>query len=265
MKTWWMAAALIAVGGVAHGDPLEDAAKKQALAQAAGAAQVGDFLKGDKEKTDFQVMLEAGKCYWFSTVSAGKVNKVATFLWAPGANLFTPRLTSERSESGAVTLAWCTKVPGMYKFQTKIEGKGNYVTAVYVKEGPPAAAVPDLGQYCDKDAAIAAKGAKRTGEFFEGSGNSIGRDDRQDYTIQMDNGKCYWMIACGEAGRDGEDGKIKALYLYLWGPDNKRITEAKSTSSNPMIGHCATLTGMYKLQAKINSGSGKYKLGVYVK
>ena len=271
MKTWWIVATLAAVGGVAYADdPLEAQARQQAMAQAAGASQVGAFLHGAQEKTDYQVMLEGGKCYWFSTVSTGPVKKVATYLWAPGANMFTPRLTSERSEAGNVTLAWCAKVSGLYKFQTKIEGKGMYVTGVFAKEGPkqpdtPIASGPDLGKYCDKDAAIAAKGAKRVGDFFEGGGNSYGRDDRQDYTIQMEGGKCYWLIACGEAGRDGEDGKIKALYLYLWGPDNKRITEAKSTSSNPMIGHCAQQTGMYKLQAKINSGSGKYKLGVYAK
>ena len=106
---------------------------------------------------------------------------------------------------------------------------------------------------------LAAQGARRTGAFFEGQGSSIGHDDRVDYSVHMEAGKCYWVVGCGEPG------KVKALYLYMWGPDNKRITEAKSDSSTPMVGHCAKETGIFKVQAKMAGGKGQFKVGVYVK
>jgi hypothetical protein len=53
--------------------------------------------------------------------------------------------------------------------------------------------------------------------------------------------------------------------MYLWGPNNKRVTEAKSDTANPMVGTCPTVNGMYKVQAKINSGKGAWKVGVYTK
>ena len=250
-------------------DPMELQATQQVAPQAPGSKLVAPFFKGSDPKTDWQVVLEDNTCYWFSAVSMGSVKKIALYLWKPNSGAFTPRVADIKSKSGNATLAYCTKEPGMYRFQAKIEGSGAYAVGVFAKAAPTRVERPmvqsNLGKYCDKTASAAAAGAKRVGDFFEGGGNSIGHDDRGDFTVQMDAGKCYWIVGCGEQGRDGEDGKIKSLYLYLWGPNDKRITEAKSDNGNPMVGHCATQTGMFKVQAKIVSGSGKYKLGVYTK
>jgi hypothetical protein len=258
---------LAALGRPARADdPLEQAAASQAKMQSKDAAQVGEFFRGAGAKTDYQVMLEAGKCYWFS--GAGEnVKKLYLYLWSPGAGAFTPRVADAKS-TGNVTMAYCAEAPGMYKFQVKTEGKGRYVVGLYAKQGPPpAAAQPvavagpkkDLGPICDKTAHTASVGAKRQGDFFEGKGSSIGHDDRSDYTVQMEAGKCYWVVGCADPDA------VKSLYLFLWGPNNKRITEAKSDNPNPMIGHCAAQTGMFKVQAKMNSGKGEYRVGVYVK
>src|SRR5437762_4461091 len=100
-------AALIAVGGVARaqGDPLEAAATAQVAAQAPGAVQVAPFFKGADKKTDYSILLENGKCYWFSGVSGGDVKKLALYLWGPGAGVFTLRLADAKSNSGNATLA----------------------------------------------------------------------------------------------------------------------------------------------------------------
>lgn len=262
----WLIMAVLAVSCVAHADadPLEAASVAQARAQTKDAAQTGDFFRGAGKKTDFQVLLEGNTCYWFSGTSQG-LKKLYLFLWAPNASFFSPRVADAKSD-GQVTMAYCTPQSGMYKFQVKTEGEGRFVVGVFAKEAPKKVAVevnvekaPDLGPICDKTAATAAAGAKRSGDFFEGKGSSIGHDDRSDYMIQMEAGKCYWVIGCGEPE------KVSSLYMYLWGPNNKRITEAKSDTPNPMVGHCPTMTGMYKVQAKMNGGKGYYKVGVYVK
>jgi hypothetical protein len=257
---------MLSAAAWAQSDPLEHASVQQVAAQAPGAKMVAPFFKGSAPKTDWSLMLEAGNCYWFSGVSAGKVEKIAMYLWGP-TGFF--RLTDVKSPSGQATLAWCAKESGMYKFQTKIEGTGNYVVGVFAKEGPKQAAAappvptekaaPNLGPLCDKRAASAAPGAHRMGDYFEGSGNSSGHVDRSDFPIQMDAGRCYWIIGCGEPDH------IKTLALFLWGPNNKRITEAKSDNNYPMLGHCAKETGMFKFQAKITGGNGSYKVGIYTK
>jgi hypothetical protein len=267
MKFMVVAAAL-AVGGVAlaQQDPLEMTVNQQVTAQAPGAQMVAPFFKGAAPKTDYQVLLEAGKCYWWSGAAGGTVKKLALYLWGPDGK----RITDAKSGGPLTTMAFCPSVSGMHKFQAKIEGSGFYTVGLYAKEAPRQAAAPppppvaqpaapDLGPICDRAAGSAAPGARRLADFFEGAGGSIGHSDRQDYTVQMDQGKCYTIVSCGQP-----DG-IKAISLYLWGPNNKRVTESKADSPTAMIGHCPAMTGMYKVQSKITKGSGSYKVGVYVK
>jgi hypothetical protein len=39
----------------------------------------------------------------------------------------------------------------------------------------------------------------------------------------------------------------------------------KPDSPNAMIGHCPTMPGMYKVQVKVASGGGPFKMGIYTK
>jgi hypothetical protein len=258
---------VLAAAGTAHAaDPLEDMAVAQARAQERTATQVGEPFRGAGPKTDYQILLDAGKCYWFSGTSEG-LKKLYMYLWKPGAGAFTPRVADLRSP-GQGTMAYCADTSGMHRFQVKTEGAGRFVVAVFAKAAPPPAAVaapvpvavgPDLAPLCDQRAAASAPGARRLGAFFEGAGNSYGHDDKFDYPVQLDAGKCYWIVACGEPDH------IKKLFMYLWGPDNKRITEIKSDDNRPTIGHCAKETGMFKFQVKIASGSGRFKAAMYGK
>jgi hypothetical protein len=258
--------ACLTVAGSAHaGDPLDQAATAQARQQAPDAAQVGVFFHGAGAKTNYEVLLEANKCYWFSGVSEG-LRKLYFYLWKPNASFFSPRVADAKSK-GNVTMAYCTQAAGMYKFQVKTEGAGHYAVGVFAKDAPkqmvqappPAPAAIELGPICDQTASAGAQGARRQGNYFDGAGSSIGHDDRSDYTVMMQAGKCYWVVGCGEPQ------KVKSLYLYLWGPNGKRITESKTDSPNPMVGTCPQVTGMYKVQAKMNRGNGAWKVGVYAK
>ncbi len=259
MKTGLLVLVALAVSGTAHADGLEASIVAQARAQAKDASQVGDYYRGAGEKTDYQILLEANKCYWFAGASEG-LNKLYMYLWKPNSNAFTPRVADMKSP-GQGTMGYCTQVAGMYRFQVKSEGPGHFVVGLFAKDAPPQPVVEkvELGKICDARARGAAPEAHRVGDYFEGAGNSIGHDDRFDFPVQLDAGKCYWVIACGEPDH------VKAISLYLWGPNNKRITEAKSDSSTPMIGHCAQETGMFKFQAKITGGGGHFKAALYKK
>jgi hypothetical protein len=111
---------------------------------------------------------------------------------------------------------------------------------------------PDLGAIIAEMATSAAPGAERVGELFEGEA------DKTDWYVQFDSGKCYWLIGAGEE-------TVKELYLFLWDPKDKRITSNKAENGRVTVGHCAEVSGMYHFQAKVNTGEGKYKVGVYAK
>jgi len=263
--------ALVAIGGSARAqsDPLEAAAAQQVTAQAPGAQQVGPFFKGAGQKTDWQTLLEAGKCYWFSGVAGAGVKKLALFLWQPGANPFTARVADAKGSGPSATMAYCATANGMYHLQAKVQGSGMYVVGVYAKAALPQSAPvakeepakrgPDLAAIIEKQAKAAAPGALRVGDFMDAKADRIGHADEAEWSTSLQVGKCYWFIAAGAPG------DIKRLSLYLWGPDNKRITETKPSGPNAMIGHCPTVPGMFKVQAKVAQGNGDMKLGIYAK
>lgn len=131
MKSWLVIAAALAASGVAHAASLEDALLRQVTPQALGSVQAVPYFHGlaTSDKTDWSVVLEAPRCYWFSGAAAAGAGALSLYLWSPGG----ARLASESSDKGEVTLAWCAQESGMYRFQAKIGGRGEYVVGVFGK------------------------------------------------------------------------------------------------------------------------------------
>ena len=236
-------------------DPLDATVTQQAIAVAPGAEVVGPFFKAADKKTDWTVVLETGKCYWWSGAAGGNVKKLALYLWGPDRK----RVTDAKSGGPLATMTWCPTVAGPYHFQAKLEGQGIVSVGLYQKAAPQVAAPPpppptlDLPALIAQAAASAAPGAQLVGALLEGAG------DKSEWAPLLEAGKCYWFVGAGEPGH------VKALSLYLWGPDGKRITESKGSTASSMVGHCTTQPGIHKVQAKVTSGGGRFAVGVYAK
>ncbi len=235
---------------------LEQVADQQAHASAPDGERVLTTLhgvaSGPDQFTDWNIPLEAGRCYWFGYAADTTVGTFSVYLWDPGNH----RAETVRNRQREGVVPYCATTNGMYRLEGKVtSGAGHYAFVTYAKQGavPTTLPVRDLTQTIEAQAAAAAPGAVRVGEFFSGVA------DTSDWSTAMEAGKCYWIIGAGEPG------KVKKLYLYLWDTRNSRITESRSDSDTAMVGHCATVPGMYKFQAKVYSGSGPYKVGVYVK
>lgn len=227
-----------------------------------GAVPVGPPYKGvayDKGgRTDWKLGLEAGKCYSFVAVGDETVEKLALYLWDPK----DWRVTQDKAAGPTSVVTHCVEVPGLYRFQAKVtEGAGHYGVGVFATAAAPKAAPPppppepakqDLSALVEAEAGAVAPGATRVGNYFTGNA------DKSDWYTAMDVGKCYWIVGIGGTG-------IDELYLYLWDSKDKRITENKAKGSKSNMGHCPTTSGMFHFQAKVNSGSGDYAVGVYAK
>jgi hypothetical protein len=245
---------------------LDTAVHEQAKQVSPDSEQVGDVYKAtayrEGDRTDWQLSLEASQCYFFSGAGDQTVEELSLYLWDPSGS----RVATERGDGPRTVLSYCTPptMPGLYKFQAKIEeGHGHYAVAVYGKAAPAPVAVPvpapvaapagpDLGKIVDDMAKASAPQAERVGEHFSGEA------DKTDWYVALETGKCYWFIGAG-------DDEVDELWLYLWDPQDKRITVNKSENNRVTVGHCPTSSGMYHFQAKVNSGEGKYKVGVFSK
>ncbi len=242
---------------------LEGVVLDQAKQNAPDAKQVGNIYKGvaheEDGRTQWQMLLEGGTCYWFSTAGDQSVEQLYVNLWDPSED----RVAKLKLDGPKLVLAYCTKVAGMYKLEVKVtKGAGHYHVGVFGKaapggpaptSAPPPPATPErLAQVIAEMAKSSASGARLVGELFEGE------NPESDWYVQFEPGKCYWLIGAGEK-------EVEELYLYLWDPKDSRVTANKSDTNRVTIGHCPTVGGMFHFQVKIGRGNGKYKVGVYAK
>jgi hypothetical protein len=113
------------------------------------------------------------------------------------------------------------------------------------------AAPMDLAALIDQQAASAAPGARREGDYFQGNG------DKSEWSVALNPNTCYWFIGVGDPGT------IKRLEIYVWDPGQRRVTESHNDNNVAVAGTCTTAPGMFKFQAKVQSGGGDYKVAVF--
>ena len=265
-------------------DWMEPELAKIAQSMSPGAEQVGQTFKAiafrEDDYTDWRIDLAPGACYLFVGIGDQTSEEMYIALYDPEDD----RVNREKEEPARVAMEWCVEKPGLHRIQGKItEGHGHYAVAVFVKGGAggharpphpgphpgahpapqpepgpattdptPAPKPRDLEAVITAQAKSGAPGATRIGDFFTGTA------DKTDWYTALEQGKCYWFMGAGDQG-------ISELHIYLWDPEDKRITANKSATNRVQVGHCPTTSGMYHFQAKVNAGHGTYKVGVFAK
>jgi hypothetical protein len=242
-----------------HLDQLADAQAKAASGRRSGAPLNGEILHGETmvpgASQEFRVQLDADHCYWFGGAASSMGEKIALYLSDPHGS----SVASEKSKSTEVLLEYCPTSDGIFKIESKQGHHGPFSIAVYqgtrLTPATPAAGEAPMTPEAliQKEALSVAPGAKQVGTFYEGTA------DETSWSTALTKGRCYWFIGAGTPG------KTKKLWLYVWDPSNSRITENRAESSVVNAGHCAKVSGMFKFQGKVHTGSGPYKFAVYEK
>lgn len=269
MRLWVFAVAVsvVACGGgggssyVAGPPPewMDQKVEEQAHTADPAVQREGDIMHavayGKAAPAEWLVHLDNQHCYWFSGVGSEGVDKLSIYLWDPGHS----RVDSERAAGPTVLLKYCPTQSGPFRMQGK-SGKGKGFMAVGVYSVAPQVVAPvaapvvvDLAPLVDQQAASAAPGATRSGDYFTGSG------DKSEWTVAIPAKSCFWMIGVGEPG------KVKKLNVYIWDQNQKRVTESHNENNIAVAGSCTAVPQMYKFQEKIQSGGGQVKAAVYIK
>jgi hypothetical protein len=242
---------------------LDAEVEQLASTSAPGSVRVGELFRGSSptqgQGQRFSVVLNKGQCYHLAGVGDGNIRALSLYLWDPDDS----RAETERGPSNKTVLNHCPDKSGMHAFEVKpTSGNGHFALGVYSQDAPPAdpepapapvPAGPDLAKIIEDEANASAPGAERVGEFFKDS------SDKRDWFTALEAGQCYWWIGAGDPAT------INELTLYLWDPQDTRITQSKSQSNKVTIGHCPTKSGMFKFQAAVSSGDGNYMVGLYKK
>jgi hypothetical protein len=269
-------------------EPVAETEARSAMAdgQRAGPALAG-VAYGPGQATDWTVSLQASACYAFGFSADASVTRLSMLLYEPSGR----RVAAARVLGNTSVLYYCAPVSGPFRLEGKVlAGGGHFVVVGYSKGGaagqasafvisgpaasavavggpaappaptpggaPAAAAGLDIPTAIDKQAAVAAVGASRLGDFFTGVG------DQSDWAAQLSAGTCYWFIGAGDAS------KTHGLTLSLWDPHGAPLAQGRSDSQVATLAYCAREAGSYRFEAKVNGGNpakADYKVAVYAK
>ena len=261
---------------------LEQSATQKAPGMEPVGAATGGFL-GSRQSLTQYVTMQAGRCYSILGIGGQGVNDLDLVLYNPNGK----RVASDIGFDPTPSLQHCAQWPGAYKLTATVKrGGGEIAVQVYTAGGataappadpasqggagmpppdpslqpkaPAAAATPGsdpLNMHVDGQAAALAPGSHRVGELFAGFGD---KGAKNDWYVPLDGGSCYTFVAAGGAG-------VQFLSQYLWDPTGKRVSDNRSHSPESVMGYCATMPGPYHLQAKVEKGSGEFRVGVYAK
>ncbi|HEX4458769.1 MAG TPA: hypothetical protein VIA18_12420, partial [Polyangia bacterium] len=133
-------------------------------------------------------------------------------------------------------------------------GKSSAPAKTAAKSAAAAKPSDALSALVERTAQQAESGVHRLGDFYRGVAADDG--DRSDWYVQLPVAQCYTFF--GEGG----DG-VKALYLYLWGPNGKRVKDNRESTPHTRMTYCTTVAGLYHFQAKVDDGKGEYRVGIY--
>jgi hypothetical protein len=277
----------LVLGGVAHAQSEMVQQQLASLAQAGApgqppASQVFGGTFAWRRPYSFPVTMEAGRCYTILGVGGPGVVDLDLFLFDPG----NQRVALDRETNNFPRISYCASFPGAYRIEAKVKrGAGEVALRAYhyssapsanapppivIQDVPPPAPIvvipppppgePDPGPdvlslAVDQQSGVSAPGYQRLGAIYRGAGSD---GSRSDWYLPLEAGRCYMFIGAGGAG-------IGRLYLYLWGPDGRRVTERRNPSPLTVMPFCAPYPGSYHMQAKIGEGAGEYRVGVYVR
>ena len=231
----------------------------------------------------FFVQMEAGRCYTILGQGGPGVIDLDLFLFDPG----NQRVALDRHTNNWPRISYCASSPGSYRIEAKVKrGSGEAAIRAYLANGaaqpaapaapavivptsapppvvvipPPPEGEPDNGPdtlsfAVDQQAQVNAPGYQRVGAIYRGAGMEGGRSD---WYLPLEAGRCYYFIGAGGAG-------VRKLFLYLWGPDGRRVADRRNPGPLTVMPFCAPYAGQYHTQAKIDDGAGEYRLGIYVR
>jgi len=112
----------------AQDDSFVAALDQQARTSHAGAARIGEPVRGIAGHTDWSASFAPGTCYLLVGRAGAGVRKISLSLFSPDGR----RVATEKPRATSTSIRYCASWIGSYHVQVKIDGAGPYLVGTYV-------------------------------------------------------------------------------------------------------------------------------------
>ncbi|MFK7987270.1 MAG: hypothetical protein AB8I08_14695 [Sandaracinaceae bacterium] len=213
------------------------------------------------EPRDFELNLVSGQCYGFAALGGPGTQEVDIALNDSSGQ----RLSQDTNTGQDGSIAYCAQATGSYSLQVRVaSGQGSLFTVGYVQNGGGGANQPVIAttstagaglqeNFALLDADMRARGYVTLGEQTVGR---LAQGAEQTYPVQLEGGRCYAILAVGDAG-------VQDLDLRLEGPSGREIDRDTADGPRPTVRVCARTSGTYTMHVQLGQGAGQYVYASY--
>lgn len=219
-----------------------------------------------RQDRNFPLALEQGYCYAFATLGGpGARDTDVSILDGGGA-------VQARDVATAVDgmVQYCPAAAGTYTLRARMySGSGPLFVAGWVQSQrgqatPDPAAQQVLSaqstagaglddNYRLLDADIRARGYQQYGDRSNGQ---LTEGQTRDFTLNLEGGKCYAILAVG-------DGGVRDLDLIVSNPRGQAVDRDMEAGARPVVRACPDSTGDYRIQVSMAQGQGNFVYQAY--
>jgi hypothetical protein len=209
---------------------------------------------------DFDLRLQAGQCYAFATFGGpGSVDTDIMLNDSSG-----QQLEADRAAARDAVIRYCAGATGSYELSVRMyTGRGPLFTVGYAQRGQ-AAAEPVMAQtstahaglrenFALLDADMRARGYESYGTEVEGS---LAAGANRNFEIQLEGGRCYAILAVGDAG-------VRDLDLLLLDGSGDEVDRDIANDPRPTVRVCPQRSGNFYMQVRMTEGAGSYFYAPY--
>ena len=250
-----------------------DAQTQQRLAQLDQRMQQQQFQRisepqgivyEEREDRNFALNLEDGFCYAFATLGGPGARDTDVFLVDGTGN----EIERDVSTDMDATVQYCPDQAGQYQLRTRMySGQGPIFTVGYVQPrggqqaaqaGQVIATSSTAGAGLEEnfrllDADMRARGYESFGEPSRGQ---LAEGETRDFSIELEGGKCYAILAVGDNG-------VRDLDLAILDQRGRQLDRDVESDPRPIVRVCADRSGEYTMQVRMYSGAGNFVYSPY--
>jgi hypothetical protein len=219
----------------------------------------------NREERVFQLSLEQGRCYAFGTLGGPGTTDTDVFL-QDGAG---QRLAADTTPNRDAMIQYCSPETSNYTLQVRMfGGEGPVFTVGYVQATAGQAAAPPevpviaetstAGAGLDENFALLDADMRARGyeSFGEPARNQLADGGDQTYSVDLEGGKCYALLAVGDSG-------VRDMALSLRDAAGTEVDRDEAGDARPTVRVCPESTGRYTMHVRMVSGSGSFVFASY--
>ena len=229
-----------------------------------GFTRVGEpagLVMSGSEPRDFQLNLQQGQCYAFAALGGPGAQETELALTDSSGQ----RLSQDTAQGQDAVLQYCAPATGSYSLQVGLaQGQGSLFTVGYVQSAEAQTSQPVISStstahaglqenFALLDADMRARGYESYGDQNTGQ---LAQGGEQTYPIQLEGGRCYAILAVGDAG-------VRDLDLRLVAPNGSEVDRDVASDARPTVRVCPDRGGNYQMRVQIAAGAGRYVYAPY--